>query len=570
MQTNTKHFTRNPLEICLLCFCCVIFVYLLNVSKQIQERQEAISHQYLTFAGYAVRESFNLSPIISPDHLIWNAEEPFLEEEARLSTIIEVSIDQLENGIVPEGAKEGAALVQLGENQRAYVEQRLEDAAILATKLNNDRMIAMTTAKKERDILLEEMFEGRYKTILEKLNRLFELNGPFFFIYYPETDALYTDSSITEETRFQVLRMLKMQRTVATNAHISIIKIDEGVRLGAYVPANYSNPIVLNIIRESIPLIVLTLVFPCIICSFFATSFARAHRQKELSFRIKRATHLVESFDEVEKVGKKKHKRYHDFKNDSLVEMALYRASSRNLIDNQGSLVNDGPVVVAPKATTRQGETQTEGNAQASAKKSKLDALGKGPRQPMEILAPRSILYGAHWVQEFLSMETTPIRKQLDRHTKIPTRTMFLQVLQELWIKKNFLHAPIYLAHVDVDNLEEANRLLGYTAGNHIILNLVEILREKLGKNGLVGRLSSDNFICLYIGNEEDFISIVTATLTATCEMTFDGSSVHQPSVSIGTTQVLDSDNNIDDSQRRALAALYQAKNDGKNCYRNI
>lgn len=584
MQTNTKHFARNPLEICLLCFCCIIFVYLLNVSKQIQQRQEAIIHQYLTFAGYAVRESFELSPIISPDYVVWNAEEPFLEEEARLTTIIDVSIEQLTNGILPEDGKEGDDLVPLGQNQRAFVEQRLEDAAIEGTRLNNERMIAMTAAKKERDALLEQMVEGRYKTVLEELNQLFEMNGPFFFVYYKDTDTLYTDSLVKEDQRFQVMRLLKMQRTVATSAHISLIKLSENIRLGAYMPANYSNPIVLKIVRESIPTIALILVIPCVICSFFATSFVRAHKQKELLYRIKRATHLAQVFDEVEKIGKKKRKRYHDFRAESPIDLALYGASGRDIVDNHGTLVNEGPVGAKTSFDTEEairqlggeirnaegaGGGQGQGQGQAG-KRGKMGAFGKLPSQPMELLAPRSVLYGAHWVQNFLCMETTPIRKQLDRHTKIPTRTMFLQIMQELWIKKTYLHAPIYLAHVDVDNLEEANRLLGYTAGNHIIFNMIEIMREKLGKNGLIGRLSSDNFICLYVGNEEDFISIITSTLIAINEMAFDGSSIHTPSASIGVTEILESDNNIDDGQRRALAALYQAKNDGKNCYRKI
>lgn len=558
MKTNTKHFMRNPLEICLLCFCCIIFVYLLNASKQIQERQEAIVHQYLTFAGYAVRTSFEQNPIISPDYIIWDAEDPFLEEEARLDLIIDVSIKQLEEGIIPEGAGEGAAPVPLGPKQREFVQERLETAAQQATILNSQRMIAMMEAKQERDKLLEDMVTGRYRTLLADLNTLFEMSGPFFFVYRSDTDDLYTASSIPADQKFQVLRMLKTKHTTSNTAYLSIIELDEGIQFGSYMPANYSNPIVLNIIRQSIPLIVLLLVFPCVICSFFTSSFLRAHAQKEIAFRIKRATHLIKDFGTVDETGHRKKrpkKRYQEFRNEDSLEMALHRAGAgRSVLDAQGSLVDSAVM-----------ET-----AQDMEKRNPLSGLGHLDTVPksLEIDTPRTVLYGAHWVQNFLSLETTPIRKQLDRHTKIPNRTMFLQMMQELWIKKSFVHAPIFLAHIDVDDLERANSLLGYTAGNTIINGIVEIVNKKLGKNGALGRLSSDNFICLYVGNQEEFNTVIKDILYETNHMVFDGSSVHTPSVSIGVTDVREGDLNIDTAQRRALSALYQAKNDGKNCSR--
>ncbi len=559
MYTTTKHFKRNPLEICLLCFCCVIFIYLLNASKQIQERQEAIVHQYLTFGGYAVRKSFEQNPIISPDYIIWEAEEPFLAEEARLDTIIDVSIKQLDEGIIPEGAGEDAQPIPLGVKQREFVEKRLEEAAIRTTQITSQRMIAITAAKKERDKLLEDMITGRYRVLLSDLNSLFEMEGPFFFVYSPATDDFYTASTISPEMRFQVLRMLKTGHSVSNTAYLSLIALDDTVQLGAYMPANYNNPLVLSIIRQSIPLIVLILVFPCVICSFFTSSFLQAHKQKDLAFRIKRATHLIKDFDVFDEVGhkkKKQHKRYHDFRNDSAVEMAIYAAAgSRSALSAQGSLVDSAPL----ENPLAQGEQSPWAN---------LEAFDKTASQKLEINTPRSILYGAHWVQNFLTMETTPIRKQLDRHTKIPNRTMFLQMLQELWIKKSYLHAPIFLAHIDVDDLEKANSLLGYTAGNIIINGIVEIVSKKLGNNGVIGRLSSDNFICLYVGNLEDFNIIIKEILVDINNMVFDGNAVHKPSASIGITDIRESDLNIDNGQRRALTALYQAKNDGKNCFR--
>lgn len=525
MRTAKTFFQRNPMEICLLFICGILFVYLLNVSTQVQTRQEQVIHQFLTFAGYAVRTSFEATPIVSPDEIMWEVEAPYLVEGMRLETIIATSEKQLEQGIYVDGER-----VPLGQNQRQFVEDRREDAIMKAVVLETKRMIAMHQAEIARDARLEEMVQERYHSLLRSINALFELEGPFFFIYFPETTELYTDRNPERAVKLNTIahlhEMLKTSNKSTFEAFIALISIDDGVQLGCYMPTNYTNEPIVTIIQESLPFIIITVILTVVACCLLSGRLIREYNKKELGLRIKRLTNKT-LYANQEDNNSGERKRYQDF------DSAAFLSNDNFMEESEAKRTSPAPLSIMTDDS-------------------------------------RPVLYGALWVANFLSLETTPIRVQLDRFTNVPTRITFAQLLRELWIKITYLHAPIFLAHIDVDNLERANRLLGYTSGNSIIEHMVATVQRNLNKSGIMGRLSSDNFVCLYVGTREEFEAVIKNILHEINSMPFEGSKVHTPSVSVGFTQLTEADLSPEEGQRRALAALYQAKSAGKNCYRFV
>ncbi len=156
-----------------------------------------------------------------------------------------------------------------------------------------------------------------------------------------------------------------------------------------------------------------------------------------------------------------------------------------------------------------------------------------------------------------------------DTLTGLPNRRHFLRELDEELdrIRRHPEQASAVLM-VDLDDFKAVNDRYGHSAGDRVLRHFAGELVRISRKSDKLGRL----------GGEEFCLLLPTTTLPQACQMAdrlcrdiagslvrIDGVSLHY-TVSVGIAMMRAGDRSVDDALKRADAALYGAKDAGKNC----
>jgi diguanylate cyclase (GGDEF)-like protein len=118
---------------------------------------------------------------------------------------------------------------------------------------------------------------------------------------------------------------------------------------------------------------------------------------------------------------------------------------------------------------------------------------------------------------------------------------------------------------VDLDRFKEVNDSFGHGAGDELLRQLGDRLRNSLRETDLVVRLGGDEFAVALIDADADYATTVAARLTAYIEEPFVLDAVRvQIGASIGIAVMPDDATDAADLVRCADLAMYRAKVDGK------
>ena len=114
-----------------------------------------------------------------------------------------------------------------------------------------------------------------------------------------------------------------------------------------------------------------------------------------------------------------------------------------------------------------------------------------------------------------------------------------------------------YLMVLGIDNFRDINTRHGRGFGNQVIKNIAEILEEEVGDSGAVYRLDSDKFaVCIFNGSRETAESLY-GRIQKHC--------AHVCTLSAGTAEYADGQEDMDEIYQRAENTLNLAKQQGKN-----
>lgn len=157
-----------------------------------------------------------------------------------------------------------------------------------------------------------------------------------------------------------------------------------------------------------------------------------------------------------------------------------------------------------------------------------------------------------------------------DGLTGIANRRHFDRMLQEEWQRARRNGSYLSLSMLDVDWFKHYNDHYGHQAGDDCLIRLARLLEAHSKRAG--------DFVARYGGEEFAIIAIVADPAhaqpfaEAICDavrrlhLPHSGSALGEVTVSIGIAGAFpDEDNNATDLLRRADAALYQAKENGRN-----
>lgn len=162
-----------------------------------------------------------------------------------------------------------------------------------------------------------------------------------------------------------------------------------------------------------------------------------------------------------------------------------------------------------------------------------------------------------------------------DPLTDLPNRRLLQDRLQQAL--NNFMRTHHYGAvlMIDVDNFKTINDTFGHQVGDQLLIEMAERLKTCVRECDTVARLGGDEFIILLENlsyNQklasthaeevsQKIINAINSTVFITERELFS-------SISIGVTLFDEQNNSYDDALRRADAALYQAKDAGRNTLR--
>lgn len=156
-----------------------------------------------------------------------------------------------------------------------------------------------------------------------------------------------------------------------------------------------------------------------------------------------------------------------------------------------------------------------------------------------------------------------------DPLTKLPNRRAFQRELEVAAKRSGRANNTIALAYIDLDHFKPINDNFGHHVGDAVLLLVAQRLNAAVRICDTVARIGGDEFVALIedIKSDEDIIPIVERIVQSIKEPFVVESHQIDISCSVGIA-VYPRDGDIDRLMVCADAAMYKAKEDGKNQFR--
>lgn len=117
---------------------------------------------------------------------------------------------------------------------------------------------------------------------------------------------------------------------------------------------------------------------------------------------------------------------------------------------------------------------------------------------------------------------------------------------------------------LDIDHFKAVNDAHGHQMGDEVIVQVAELARRQARQADVVGRIGGEEFVWLLPGIDASSARALAERLRRSVERGIEGSSLPKVTISVGVAQIAQDDRG-DDLLARADAALYQAKEAGRN-----
>ena len=147
-----------------------------------------------------------------------------------------------------------------------------------------------------------------------------------------------------------------------------------------------------------------------------------------------------------------------------------------------------------------------------------------------------------------------------DQLTGLPNRRALEMAVASALLRYERNREPVTILTLDLDRFKEINDRLGHAGGDRALCDVATCLRESLRAVDTVARLGGDEFVVVLAGCDREAAPLVADKLRATV-----AASVPGVTVSVGTATVSETVRDANALYRASDAALYAAKNGGRN-----
>ncbi len=166
-----------------------------------------------------------------------------------------------------------------------------------------------------------------------------------------------------------------------------------------------------------------------------------------------------------------------------------------------------------------------------------------------------------------LSREELQHQALHDPLTGLPNRALFMEHLEHALARARRKATPVSVLYLDLDGFKTVNDTLGHEAGDEVLVDVAERLRQALREADMVARLGGDEF-GIVLEEELQGATVTAQRIVRQFERPWSLSSGYMSvSVSIGVAARAD-DEGLDELLRQADTAMYAAKASGKGRWR--
>ncbi|MGC9457446.1 MAG: putative bifunctional diguanylate cyclase/phosphodiesterase [Halothiobacillaceae bacterium] len=155
-----------------------------------------------------------------------------------------------------------------------------------------------------------------------------------------------------------------------------------------------------------------------------------------------------------------------------------------------------------------------------------------------------------------------------DSLTGLPNRRFFERALENHLhrARDNEAHKQAIL-FIDLDKFKEVNDRYGHQEGDLVLKEAAQRITASVRDTDIVSRIGGDEFVLMLPRLQDEAAArTIAAKLTHALAMTYDvNGRQHRLSASVGIALYPDHGDSVEDLMRRADAAMYQAKEKGKN-----
>ena len=120
---------------------------------------------------------------------------------------------------------------------------------------------------------------------------------------------------------------------------------------------------------------------------------------------------------------------------------------------------------------------------------------------------------------------------------------------------------------VDIDNFKKINDVYGHVAGDKVIIEVANAIKNSIGENDIVGRYGGEEFIIIVKENNNNLINIIERIRRniESLYIKIDNSNVINVTASIGVKRFDMNNRTLEENIALADKSLYEAKTSGKN-----
>jgi diguanylate cyclase (GGDEF)-like protein len=156
-----------------------------------------------------------------------------------------------------------------------------------------------------------------------------------------------------------------------------------------------------------------------------------------------------------------------------------------------------------------------------------------------------------------------------DDLTNLPNRSLFLDRLDQAIKQANRANNKLAVLFLDLDNFKEINDSLGHATGDQVLVYIANKLRENLREVDTIARLGGDEFTLIInsIDDVQPINHLVDHLVDVLQQSMVIGDNELYITSSIGVSVFPDDGDTPEDLLRNADAAMYKAKDEGRNSY---
>jgi diguanylate cyclase (GGDEF)-like protein len=181
------------------------------------------------------------------------------------------------------------------------------------------------------------------------------------------------------------------------------------------------------------------------------------------------------------------------------------------------------------------------------------------------VIAPLYLIHSAMRVPRLEKQALTDAKTGLFHSRQFTVRA------EQEFVRAQRLSRPLALTMIDLDFLRDVNNTHGHLAGDVAIRAVAEVLKSCAREDDIVARFGGEEFAFLMVEHDHALAALraeaIRAAIEAATPVLPNGTRI-RITASLGFAQLSGADADLAALISRADAALYQAKNSGRNCVR--